>query len=812
MEKALNLKEPPKTTRNKEEISQLMIYINLPIGSLSLIISNNPKIVNIIDNKKETILSYAMRDKKEDICLLILTSKVLDLSYQDKNGNSYLHLAVLNKLEKITQMLIEKGININRQNKNGNTALHLAYIKNLETMILILKNNKADRTIRNKDKKLAEDLKNNKKKELAEPASLGRTTKANSKKKNKSNNNNSKLTAKSSTTNNDDKKNVKSIKETLPDSKNLKINLLFDYGKKSNIKKKENLPTLRDTPNNQKKENPKVKDLSKLFFFQKTDAGKKGKYKKLVKENMCEKKLAEENSISNKKINIENNTSSETKFKSGTCKDKVSKTNNIEEKEHGKSNENKINFDKDDDIFLNDIDNDEIQFTINPELNNYLKKKYPFMNSLQGKEFQEDDEVYMKESYEKLNKKCVEDVINSFKNNNDKDNNENDSEYVSQIYEDDEYIDTKNLRFDDNKNNESSDDEIMEKNRSSFNILENSLINSVLKKNNKNIAKNKTRNDNNTDQLKIKNETNRETNIFDLMNEIQYSKTIANNKNNNKNQGMLKKNLTDDINNNEFGNDTTYQLYPDNEDKYNHKLSDLINNNIEMYNVNEKNKIKINEDLKEPILLPELGQAPNDIEEIDDINKNNSLKEFLFQINMQKYINNFIESGFDDMKIIIEQAQKGIFIKDSELKEAGILIPGHRAKILIRIQEKAGNFRFSVPKSVYYVCKNLNHINNDINIKNLRNWLKNLRIENYLTNFINNGYHSLELLFLQMESPSPLTIEILKEEIGIDKIGHRSRIINKLKEDGRSYINKLKTAILLVGNNNNNKFCDCIVF
>jgi hypothetical protein len=352
----------------------------------------------------------------------------------------------------------------------------------------------------------------------------------------------------------------------------------------------------------------------------------------------------------------------------------------------------------------------------------------------------------------------------------------------------------------------------MEKNRSSFNILENSLINSVLKKNNKNIAKNKTRNDNNTDQLKIKNETNRETNIFDLMNEIQYSKTIANNENKNKNQGMLKKNLTDDINNNEFGNDTAYQLYPDNEDKYNHKLSDLINNNIEMYNVNEKNKIKINEDLKEPTLLPELGQAPNDIEEIDDITKNNSLKEFLFQINMQKYINNFIESGFDDMKIIIEQAQKGIFIKDSELKEAGILIPGHRAKILIRIQEKAGNFRFSVPKSVYYVCKNLNHINNDINIKNLRNWLKNLRIENYLTNFINNGYHSLELLFLQMESPSPLTIEILKEEIGIDKIGHRSRIINKLKEDGRSYINKLKTAILLVGNNNNNKFCDCIVF
>ena len=197
---------------------------------------------------------------------------------------------------------------------------------------------------------------------------------------------------------------------------------------------------------------------------------------------------------------------------------------------------------------------------------------------------------------------------------------------------------------------------------------------------------------------------------------------------------------------------------------------------------------------------------------LEDIDKNNLLKEFLIQISMQKYLKNFIDSGFDDIKIILEQAQKGIYIKDSELKEAGILIPGDRAKILIRIQEKAGNFKFNVPKSVYYVCKKDNKINNDVNIKNLRNWLKNLRIDNYLKNFIYNGYHSIELLFLQMESQSPLTAEILKEEIGIDKVGHRSRIINKLKEDGRSYINNLKTSVLLVGNPNNNKFCDCLIY
>ena len=39
---------------------------------------------------------------------LILTSPLLDYNYQDKNGNSYLHLAVINRLENIAKILIEK--------------------------------------------------------------------------------------------------------------------------------------------------------------------------------------------------------------------------------------------------------------------------------------------------------------------------------------------------------------------------------------------------------------------------------------------------------------------------------------------------------------------------------------------------------------------------------------------------------------------------------------------------------------------------------------------------------------------------------
>ena len=807
MEIASNIKSIPKTSRNKQTKSSLMINLDLPFDTLSKVISKNPNLVNSIDNKGETLLSYAIKRKNDDVCQLILTSKILDLSYQDKNGNSYLHLAVLYKLEKISQILIEKGININKQNKNGKTCLDLAYSNNFESLIFILKNNKVNKTGKNKEKNLTEDLKNCKKNELLEPSSKGRNTKANSKKKDRSNNN-SKLTAKSTNKNNI-KKNIKT-KENNADAKNLKINLLFDYGKKNNsnnIKKIESLPTLREMQKTQKNYKSNIKNPTSLYFIQKTDVGKKTKFKKLVKDNM-NKRLTEENSISNKKINIENNTSTDTKFKSGTNKDKISKTNNVKEQEKF-DDEQLVNLYKDDDVFgLTDSGEYIKQLALTSDLNNNLKE-YQFLNIDQVKEFKEDDEINLKEEYERINKKYIDEVINSSKMNNTKESDENDSEIVSKIYEDDEY----RVKFKNNKNSESSDDDNDGKNRSSLNILDNSIINTVLNLN-KNSPRKKTRNNNNNNELKIKSDTNKENYLYDFMDDKRFSKTIINKSKNKKEEKNTKK-IFDD-NNNEFENQMDYQLYPDNEEKYNHNLNDLLNINDEKKNndkfLKETNKIKISEDLKEPLLLPEMEDTPENIEELEDIVKNNSLKEFLVQINMQKYFNIFNENGFDDMKIIIAQAQKGIYIKDSELKEAGILFPGDRAKLLIRIQEKAGNFRFAVPKSVYYTCKNLDKIKNDINIKNLKNWLKNLRVDTYLKNFISNGYHSIELLFLQMESQSPLTAEILKEEVGIDKIGHRSRIINKLKEDGRSYINKLKTSVLLVGNNNNTKFCDCIIY
>ena len=174
------------------------------------------------------------------------------------------------------------------------------------------------------------------------------------------------------------------------------------------------------------------------------------------------------------------------------------------------------------------------------------------------------------------------------------------------------------------------------------------------------------------------------------------------------------------------------------------------------------------------------------------IKSNILLKNFLMQINMQKYYTILKMNGFDNINLLIEQMRTNIPIKDSELKNAGIDIPGDRAKILIRLEEKGNLFPFPIPKNVYYCLEDNTDIHRDNNIINLKRWLNEFKMENYLNNFIKNGYHSVELFLFQMISKNPIDNDILQYEIGIEKIGHRSRILSILKEESKNIQERLE--------------------
>ena len=76
-----------------------------------------------------------------------------------------------------------------------------------------------------------------------------------------------------------------------------------------------------------------------------------------------------------------------------------------------------------------------------------------------------------------------------------------------------------------------------------------------------------------------------------------------------------------------------------------------------------------------------------------------------------------------------------------------------------------------------------------------------------------NGYFSLDLLLVQSISKNPITDDILKDDFGIDKLGHRARILNKLKEESKNFENKLRDSIVTFHTAENSKICsECYIF
>lgn len=71
-------------------------------------------------------------------------------------------------------------------------------------------------------------------------------------------------------------------------------------------------------------------------------------------------------------------------------------------------------------------------------------------------------------------------------------------------------------------------------------------------------------------------------------------------------------------------------------------------------------------------------------------------------------------------------------------------------------------------------------------------------MEEYFHNFIENGYNSAELLFVQMASKNPVTEDILKNDLGINKIGHLQRILLSLNDEAKIYVDSLEKKIIIL--------------
>jgi hypothetical protein len=523
------------SNRKQKPISS--ISNEFTIFELYDILKKNPYLINVEDEKNETFLSYAIKRNHKPIINLILTSPILNLSYQNNRGNTYLHLAVLQQNLKLIEELISKGIFLDTQNKDGNTALHLAYYVNNLHIIKILFNGGVDFQIKNNEGLLPEEV---------EP----------------------------------------------------------------------------------------LRDLSQIAGY---DIVKTSNYEQM--EEVANLSLKDLDDKSNLKIKSNTNNSGDTISKSIKSKDKK----NSSSLNQSQKNSNSISDSKNK---SNIFKGSNTSSGINPKKNISPKMNYNYMNK--------DD---------------INDLSDDLINNNSFEKNE----------------------FTGNKN-----------------IIRDS-------------------------EMFITNNADRPS-----------------------------------------------------------MISNITKKEEHIININQSDN-------------KNLDKA------IDCSNK--PLYDFLSQIKMQKYYNNLNDNGFDNINIIIKDATNESYLTDTQLKLIGINIPGDRAKILVRIQEKAGGFNFDVPRDVYYIASKIDNLETDKRISKLNFWLKEIKLEQYLKNFVLNGYYSTELILIQSISKNPLTEEILKNELKIDKLGYRARILNKLKEDSKNYVKYLRDSIITFHAIENSKICqDCSIF
>ena len=746
----------------------LLINLNLPIKSLYYLLIKNPSLVNKIDNNNNTLLSYSIEKHMNEISELILTSPILDLNYQNNEGNSYLHLSVLERNYEISEGLIKKGIYINFQNNEGNTALHLAYILGDNKMIDLLLKNNIDFTIQNYFGKLAENLKYNKKLKYNNDKYIEKYHTYNYKKNNIIN----------SFSNNDlneneneiGKRNFMKIDVDVDDSQFYNNNQSFLFKEGECIDVNENFLNNNNIFNN---------NINSNFIENNGENYDDNKSINIDKKSQSDEEEIKENKEKNinKSIKIKwSSNNSANNF--NNCKNnKIKNNNKINAILVKNSSETKSN------SYYNEPSNikpfiEAFNALDNDNNNNKNKNKNEIINDNDNKDnFNNEDDFNSSCNYDNINTSFYKKSSKSLKKIN---------------------YNTKTLNINESKINfnniiDDTDDivNINEKKKDKFKSTKNKLIN--LKK----ILRKK-----------------KENKLFK-----KYEKNYSNDflKNIEINQQFSFESINKEINNNKENKNTNIYL---NQTIINNKLPDIKNVLL------KNNKLKVANNPFPFEIHKEKNIYKSQITENNYYKKfsfmNNSLYLFLSSINLCKYYNILNINGFDEINLLIEQSKNNnIVITDENLIEIGILIPGDRIKILIRIFELANNFNFDLPKNFYYSDNSYNDNNNILNrndnilnnnIIQLKNYLKNLKLERYLMNFINNGYYCLDTIFIQMQSKFPLTEDMIKNEIGIEKVGHRARLINKLKEDSKNYVKKLKKKFLIIDNEKKNNCGNCIIF
>lgn len=206
---------------------------------------------------------------------------------------------------------------------------------------------------------------------------------------------------------------------------------------------------------------------------------------------------------------------------------------------------------------------------------------------------------------------------------------------------------------------------------------------------------------------------------------------------------------------------------------------------------------------------PQASPSPEEIKslmepELEECNKN-SLYQWLMKIGQQDLFELLISQGYDDLSFLFEQMRSEPLTLQL-LEEIGVKKIGQRLILLAFLEEEVHKYlRKSAP--VHSSCCTKETLTP---ISSLEDWLKKLNLGWTFPLFIDSGFIDMETILFLMNTNYAINDEVLKI-VGIDKIGHRQRILLKLKEEARNAIKNI--SFLISENEVKNTACGfCQIF
>lgn len=169
------------------------------------------------------------------------------------------------------------------------------------------------------------------------------------------------------------------------------------------------------------------------------------------------------------------------------------------------------------------------------------------------------------------------------------------------------------------------------------------------------------------------------------------------------------------------------------------------------------------------------------------------LYDWLEKENLQDLYEVLVGGGYDDITTMIDQMHSPLPITEQMLKNIGIDKPGHRVKLIMKLEEDAGFSQMKssrarveprISRNFMKCCLAPNHATVAfVSSPSLLEWLRGLRLESLHADFMKAGYDDVETLISQLTWRRPLNDEVLLRDVGIKKPGYRNRILSKLKEE-----------------------------